>query len=135
MVLAHTLFLLLRQSSCQEIVLVASFFALSHSLLLRQSFGLLRILLLFSNKILPVVHSGTVSQSHFFLLLTWVSGHILVSPGYVGPQSPSKIAFQYCVDKGKPRAFQSAQQECSCVVRVTDIGGSYLHSGTRGPWG
>ena len=58
----------------------------------------------------------------FSLLLSREAGHVLVTVGYAGPQDPSKIVFQYYVDKDKPRAFQGAQQECPCVVRVTDIG-------------
>ena len=57
-VLVYTVFLLLRQPSCQEIVLVTSVFDITHSLLLIKNFGLLCILLhpvAFSGSVLPVV--------------------------------------------------------------------------------
>lgn len=58
----------------------------------------------------------------FFLLLTGVSGYILVTAGSLRPQDPSTIDFLSSVDKVKPRAFQIAQEECLCGVSVTDIG-------------
>ena len=57
----------------------------------------------------------------FPLLWTRESGQVLVTLGYAGPQGPSKMASQYSVDKDKPRAFQGAQQECWCVVRVRGV--------------
>ena len=125
LVLAHTWVLLLRQPSYQEIVLVASVFDLSHSLVLRKNFGLLCIILhpvaLFPPSSLPCPLRDSISEA-FFLLLTGVSDHILVTAGSLGPQGPSTTAFEHYVDKGKPRGFQSAQQQGSGGVRVTDIG-------------
>lgn len=117
--------LTLRQPSYQEIVLVASLFDLSHSLVFRKNFGLLCIILhpvaLFQQSSPRCPLRDSISEP-FFLLLTGVSDHILVTAGSLGPQGPSTIAFQHYVDKGKPRGFQSARQQCSGGVRVTDIG-------------
>lgn len=76
-----------------------------------KNFGLLCILLL------PVA----LFQARFSLLsiqtqclreiLMKDSGRFLVTLGYHGPKGASKVAFHYDVDKGKPRAFQGAQQD------------------------
>ena len=76
------------------------------------------ILLLFLKLSCPYFPLRDSVSEPFSLLLTRKSGQVLVAQRYAGTQGPSKIAFQYYVDKEKPREFHGAQQECSCVVRV-----------------
>ena len=128
LVLAHTWVLLLRQPSYQEIVLVASVFDLSCSLMLRKNFGLLCIILhpvaLFPPSSLPCPLKDSISEA-FFLLLTGVSDHILVTVGSLGPQGPSQLPLSTMWTKVSPGDFKVPSSKAQVESGSPILEGSY----------
>ena len=118
-VLAHTVFLLPRQPSCQG-MWQSLHFAISHSPVTEQLWpSVYSPPSRFFFTIKVFVHLCTVSQNHF---LSFQSGQVLVTLGYTGHTFPPKLPFPTLLTKISPGHFnvpsrKARVQSCSEVSR------------------